>query len=564
MRNTLLATSLLALSIIQSAPAITLFQDFDSGSLDVAASQVSGSQIILAPRKTWTEPGREDDYRWVYFRASDVHGLNPEFRIDATSFLGSLDQHRYVYSDDQTNWHYFDDAEFLGNDYVFQNNTAFTSNDVYVAYGIPYPVSRTNQLVTTAISSPYVAPTISGDSQFILGQTAGGFDELGRVISPHDLQAFHITDPLANGPKLKVLAAAGAHSAETAGNFALEGMVSFLLSDHPIAANLRSQIDFFVYPQVNPDGRYAGYYRSSVENPSLDYNRYYDNPTGFTDLSIITNAMMADTGGDIDYLLDFHSWWGPWTSDDFVFTRGDLVDSPLMQALSAYQPPLDVVSSDGQPGMLRIWGMSAAGLDAEFAYTPEIGFHPGSTIEDWNLYGENFARALSDVLGQLASCDLDADGLCDVTDADLLTVAGDLTVGVSAAGRPRFDLDTDGDVDFHDLLAWLTAAADENGFTEPYRLGDTDLDGVVDASDFIRWNENKFSMDAFWSRGDFDGDGFVDATDFIRWNENKFTSIRSVAVPEPTTAVSAWLLLGTVAVLRRRGSRLLCATARSV
>jgi uncharacterized protein (TIGR03382 family) len=86
----------------------------------------------------------------------------------------------------------------------------------------------------------------------------------------------------------------------------------------------------------------------------------------------------------------------------------------------------------------------------------------------------------------------------------------------------------------------------------------------VDASDFIRWNENKFSMDAFWSRGDFDGDGFVDATDFIRWNENKFTSIRSVAVPEPTTAVSAWLLLGTVAVLRRRGSRLLCATARSV
>jgi hypothetical protein len=155
------------------------------------------------------------------------------------------------------------------------------------------------------------------------------------------------------------------------------------------------------------------------------------------------------------------------------------------------------------------------------------------------------------VLGQLAPCDLNADDLCDVVDVDLLTSAGDLTAGTSAAGRPRLDLDWDGDVDFDDLLAWLAGAASENGFGESYRLGDADLDGVVDGFDFIRWNENRFSASGFWSRGDFDGDGFVDGGDFISWNENKFSSIAGVPVPEPGSATLLLLLLGSVVVARR-------------
>jgi hypothetical protein len=553
MRDRMVAPVLCALLMFQAAPAITLFQDFDSGSLDVATSLINGDQVILAPRETWTS---NNAYRWVYFQASDVNALNPEFRIDRTSFLGSLDQHRYVYSYDQSNWHFFDNGGFEGDDYVFQNNGPFTSNDVFVAYGIPYPLSRTDQLVTTAKASPYAFRTNSGDSQFVLGQTAGGMDDLGRTIDPQDLQAFRITDPLATGPKIKVLAAAGAHSAETPGNFALEGMVQFLLSDAPAAANLRSQIDFYVYPQVNPDGRFAGYYRSSVENPSLDYNRYYDNPAGFTDLTIVTEAMRADTGGDVDYLLDFHAWWGPWTSDNFVFTRSELVSSPLLQALGNYEPTMGVSSSDGQPGMLRIWGMSSGGLDAEFAYTPEIGFHPDSTTERWNEYGETFARALLDVLGQLAACDLNGDQLCDSLDADLLTAAGNLTIGIPSHGQPRLDLDSNGIIDFSDLLAWLASAATENGFSEPYRQGDANLDGVVDGSDFIRWNENRFSSDGLWSLGDFDGDGFVDGTDFIRWNEHRFTSIGPLVVAEPAAGtLLLWYLLGVVGVCPQKWHR---------
>ena len=98
----------------QLAAQITLFQDFDSGSLDVANSSVAGNQVSLVGRNTWTQSGFENRYRWVYFRADQVNGTTPQFSIDAGSFLGSLNDHRYVYSYDQQNWEFFDNGDNTG------------------------------------------------------------------------------------------------------------------------------------------------------------------------------------------------------------------------------------------------------------------------------------------------------------------------------------------------------------------------------------------------------------------------------------------------------------------
>ena len=57
------------------------------------------------------------------------------------------------------------------------------------------------------------------------------------------------------------------------------------------------------------------------------------------------------------------------------------------------------------------------------------------------------------------------------------------------------------------------------------RLGDANLDGVVDASDFATINANMFqpvNCGNNWSSGDFNGDGVVDGSDFNIWNDNKF------------------------------------------
>ena len=48
--------------------------------------------------------------------------------------------------------------------------------------------------------------------------------------------------------------------------------------------------------------------------------------------------------------------------------------------------------------------------------------------------------------------------------------------------------------------------------------------GVVDATDFNVWNENKFTNASSWCRGDFNADGVIDVSDFNAWNNNKFQS----------------------------------------
>ena len=121
----------------------------------------------------------------------------------------------------------------------------------------------------------------------------------------------------------------------------------------------------------------------------------------------------------------------------------------------------------------------------------------------------------------------------------------DALVGEIVAGtdNPLFDFTGDGFVDPEDLDEWLALAGAENlPSGNPYLPGDANLDGNVDASDFNRWNANKFTSVAEWCRGDFTADGNVDASDFNRWNANKFTSALdggTVPVPEP----SGWILV---------------------
>ena len=188
---------------------ITLSQDFDSGSLDVVASRIDGDTIELVGRATWT---KRSEYRWIYFSADDVLGRSLEFSIDANQFLGSYENHRYVYSYDQENWEFFDNARIDDGQYRFSNESPFVGERVYVAYGLPYPVERMTAYVQDLKSNPYVSPTASADSEFVVAQSAIGIDDSGREVPVQNVYGFKITDSNA-GPKRKVLLEGGSHSA---------------------------------------------------------------------------------------------------------------------------------------------------------------------------------------------------------------------------------------------------------------------------------------------------------------------------------------------------------------
>lgn len=148
--------------------------------------------------------------------------------------------------------------------------------------------------------------------------------------------------------------------------------------------------------------------------------------------------------------------------------------------------------------------------------------------------------------------DFDNDG--DYDCADINSLVSEIAAGSS---NTAFDLTADGILDLDDRDAWLAeAGADANSGTSngnPFLLGDANLDGFVDTTDFNVWNENKFTMNPAWCSGDFNADGFIDTGDFNIWNENKFTSSDVSAVPEPSGA--ALLLLGLLSLSARRFPR---------
>ncbi len=146
----------------------------------------------------------------------------------------------------------------------------------------------------------------------------------------------------------------------------------------------------------------------------------------------------------------------------------------------------------------------------------------------------------------LADPDFDNDGQLDCTDIDQLVM--EISAG---SDNPAFDLTGEGQVDLFDLNSWLEqAGALNNDSGNAYLAGDANLDGVVDVSDFNRWNSNKFTNTPAWCAGDFTADGVVDVSDFNVWNANKFQASDHVgAVPEPGGALL--LMIGFVGLLRR-------------
>ena len=80
--------------------------------------------------------------------------------------------------------------------------------------------------------------------------------------------------------------------------------------------------------------------------------------------------------------------------------------------------------------------------------------------------------------------------------------------------------------------------------------GDGNNDGAIDATDYADWFNNYGTTPAAWAAGDFNGDGSVDATDYALWFNNYGAGVSGGPVPEPATM--ALLVLGSLAMLRRR------------
>ncbi len=412
----------LLVPLSNASAAVVLSQDFDSGSLNVAGCQInmsnpSAPSILLGPRyNCWTQ--YPDEWGWLYFRADGVLNTTPQFRVPSDGgyvFSGMT----YCYSYDNVTWQYFSNNSLSSGYFYFSNNASFTQDHVYIAQSIPYPVSQTVQYMATMKANQYITPTASGDANFIVGHThgtAGGdangnpyYDDLGRTIPSFPLYGFKITDANAAGPKTKVVIQCGNHSCESLSHYMLEGMLQVILGNTPEGASLRQTAVFYIYPQVDPEGRWAGYWRGSPVAPWNDHNRIwaddnglangYGAPTQNPEVYNIEQAERLDTGGNIGYFFDIHTQT---ELDSYPVVTQATYSSTYIANYRLRDPNNSVQTMVWGPiNMAEYWAadpLSQGGLAATYSLTPEIGTLADMSISDMRQLGAGYMLALYDTL----------------------------------------------------------------------------------------------------------------------------------------------------------------------
>ena len=147
--------------------------------------------------------------------------------------------------------------------------------------------------------------------------------------------------------------------------------------------------------------------------------------------------------------------------------------------------------------------------------------------------------------GQDMEGDFNFDGALDGEDIDGLM--NEVAAGTNGAA---FDLSGDGLVDDNDRDEWLTIAGPANGFSDAFLVGDSNLDGSVDAADLnavgLTWQSDNDN----WTNGNFAGGG-TNAADLnvmaLNWQQSVPPAAMAQSVPEPATLIV--LLFGLASIM---------------
>ncbi|WP_295959327.1 M14-type cytosolic carboxypeptidase [Rhodoferax sp.] len=225
--------------------------------------------------------------QWFYFCLQGAAGVPVVLRFlnaGQSAYPPGWDGYQMVASTDRRRW-FRVPCTYDGQ--VMTVRTTPTANRIYFAYFEPYSYERHLDLLGTASLSDLV------DVQ-----------HLGATHQGRDITLLHIRDVAATGTKKKVWLIARQHPGETMAEWFAEGFLQRLLDrDDPTSRSLLQHCEFFVVPNMNPDGAALGNLRTNAVGTNL--NREWQEPSVEKSPEVFhVRQKMQQVG--LDLFLDAH------------------------------------------------------------------------------------------------------------------------------------------------------------------------------------------------------------------------------------------------------------------
>lgn len=255
--------------------------NFDAGNIDVISLE-DKKDIQLAIRP---DVG-EEFFQWFNFRLSGEIGEQYVLNIinaGAASYLEGWENYQAVASYDREYWFRLPTSYKDGKLTIVAELECDT---IQIAYFAPYSYERHQDLLAAVQTHPLVS-----------------VEHLGETLDKRDLTLVKIADGDSSSDKSKrnIWITARQHPGETMAEWLVEGLLYSLLdSDNAIAKLLLEKANFYIVPNMNPDGSVRGHLRTNAVGTNL--NREWLSPSleKSPEVFHVINKMEA-TGVDLFY-----------------------------------------------------------------------------------------------------------------------------------------------------------------------------------------------------------------------------------------------------------------------
>ncbi len=261
------------------ANKIDISSNFDGGNIKVINSS-SFDNIELEINKDH----QSDFFQWFYFRVTSQKDISHKLKIlnaGSSAYVPGWENYRAVCSYDRENW-FRTDTSFNGNELEIKINP--TENSFYIAYFTPYSHERHLDLLAKSQKSQLCS-----------------MKSLGKTFDGKDIDLLTIKD---SEKKLNVWMTSRQHPGETMAEWFVQGFLESLLDEgDSLSQKILSLANFYVIPNMNPDGSFRGHLRTNAKGINL--NREWENPSLETGPEVFyTREEMDKTG--VDLFLDIH------------------------------------------------------------------------------------------------------------------------------------------------------------------------------------------------------------------------------------------------------------------